>query len=241
MTYPEQLLTPEWKKKRQKILERDKFSCQNCFNAEIVAQAKKGIWNKGKFYVESDGIDYINILSDPDFPRANGNIIYYGILKATRIYLVGARNKTLLEIEYDKLGKELNQLLSDNKSVIVDSEFSIKSQQLEDLKKKIAAEDPIGFEWIAFQGLHIHHKYYIMDKTAWEYEDHALITLCAVCHDKLHENQTIPVFNNEMDVLTDYHYCLRCHGKGVFPKFTHVEAGICFRCNGARYEELIFG
>ena len=31
--------------------------------------------------------------------------------------------------------------------------------------------------------LHIHHKYYLPNKKAWEYPDTALITLCEYCHE----------------------------------------------------------
>ncbi len=33
--------------------------------------------------------------------------------------------------------------------------------------------------------------------------------------------------------------CYRCHGTGYFPEYNHVEDGICFRCRGAKYEQLI--
>lgn len=33
--------------------------------------------------------------------------------------------------------------------------------------------------------------------------------------------------------------CKRCAGYGYFPEYKHVENGICFRCGGNRYEELI--
>lgn len=28
--------------------------------------------------------------------------------------------------------------------------------------------------------------------------------------------------------------CPRCQGRGQLPEFRHVEAGVCFRCRGAR-------
>ena len=33
--------------------------------------------------------------------------------------------------------------------------------------------------------------------------------------------------------------CVRCNGMGYFPEYKKIENGICFRCRGARYEELI--
>ena len=95
------------------------------------------------------------------------------------------------------------------------------------------------FDWIFMQGLHIHHKYYINEFMAWEYDNDALITLCETCHQELHKNQNVPVYNSEMELLGHYHYCKRCHGAGVFPEYSHVDNGICFRCKGSRYEDLV--
>jgi hypothetical protein len=33
--------------------------------------------------------------------------------------------------------------------------------------------------------------------------------------------------------------CLKCFGAGAFPEYNHIQNGICFRCNGAKYEEFI--
>jgi len=35
--------------------------------------------------------------------------------------------------------------------------------------------------------LHVHHKSYIGNKNAWEYNDLDLITLCEYCHEQYHE------------------------------------------------------
>lgn len=35
--------------------------------------------------------------------------------------------------------------------------------------------------------LHVHHKHYSKGKSAWEYDDDALVTVCEACHDVLHE------------------------------------------------------
>jgi hypothetical protein len=86
--------------------------------------------------------------------------------------------------------------------------------------------------------LHVHHKYYIKDKLPWDYPDDALITLCAKCHFEFHENNNVNYFdkNGSQIKLTP---CHRCHGAGHFPEYNHVQWGICFRCNGNKFEELI--
>lgn len=97
-----------------------------------------------------------------------------------------------------------------------------------------------GFiKWKHVRGLHVHHKYYQDNLLSWEYPLSALTTLCWICHKELHEKQKILWLDengNEKGKLTR---CFRCHGSGYFPQYDHVEGGICFRCNGTRYEEWI--
>lgn len=89
--------------------------------------------------------------------------------------------------------------------------------------------------------LHVYHKFYILEKQPWEYEDMALISLCNWCHWKFHENNAVIVYKKVEDQLVDMGFrpCYRCHGAGVFPEYAHIEKGICFRCKGKMYEELI--
>ena len=87
-------------------------------------------------------------------------------------------------------------------------------------------------------GLHIHHKYYIKGLRAWEYKNDALITLCQTCHENLHKDQETPIYDDNFELIGHYKNCKRCHGAGVFPKYSHVQDGICFECNGLRYSNL---
>lgn len=85
----------------------------------------------------------------------------------------------------------------------------------------------------------VHHKYYIKELFAWEYSSDALVTLCQACHENLHKNKKIPVYDNKFKLVDHYQYCERCQGAGFSPEYSHIQSGICFRCNGVRYEELI--
>ncbi len=88
--------------------------------------------------------------------------------------------------------------------------------------------------------LHVHHKYYILSCLPWEYSDDALMSLCSWCHWKFHAENTVPVFENQQKIINlNYHPCHRCNGAGWFPQYNHVQSGICFRCSGEKYEELI--
>ncbi|MCC6691378.1 MAG: hypothetical protein IT235_07580 [Bacteroidia bacterium] len=89
--------------------------------------------------------------------------------------------------------------------------------------------------------LHVHHKLYVLDKLPWDYSDNELIVLCNWCHWDFHENNVVPVYKTANDKLEQIEAtpCTRCNGAGWFPEYTHVQSGICFRCRGARYEQLI--
>lgn len=88
--------------------------------------------------------------------------------------------------------------------------------------------------------LHVHHKYYVFRNLPWEYEEKALVTMCHHCHYKLHEEKTVPVYTDDtLKETMDFTPCSRCTGTGYFPEYKHIQGGTCFRCSGARYEELI--
>lgn len=89
--------------------------------------------------------------------------------------------------------------------------------------------------------LQVHHKHYIYGLDPWEYKDSELVTLCEQCHSELHTKYKVPVYRLEEGNLVEVHLtpCSRCGGAGWFPEYKHVEGGICFRCHGAKYDELI--
>ncbi len=90
--------------------------------------------------------------------------------------------------------------------------------------------------------LHVHHKHYISGLDPWEYKDSELITLCEECHSFYHAHYRVPVYKLDSSgnlVEITYTPCRRCGGSGYFPQYKHVQGGVCFRCHGARYEELI--
>ena len=89
--------------------------------------------------------------------------------------------------------------------------------------------------------LQVHHIHYINGLDPWEYKDSELVTLCEQCHSYYHAHNEVPVYRLEDGNLVEVHYtpCSRCGGAGWFPEFKHVDGGICFRCHGAKYDELI--
>lgn len=91
--------------------------------------------------------------------------------------------------------------------------------------------------------LQLHHTYYINDdRKAWEYNDDCFKVLCKRCHEALHEEDEIPVYDSEEDRLIGQQNenatiepCDRCEGVGFIEKYQHVQNGICFKCWGEGY------
>ena len=87
---------------------------------------------------------------------------------------------------------------------------------------------------------HVHHTYYVLSNLPWNYPDEDLMLLCHKCHTKLHESERISVYLNKNQLQSiNCTPCSRCGGKGHLPQFNYVEAGICFRCRGACFEEWV--
>lgn len=82
------------------------------------------------------------------------------------------------------------------------------------------------------KGLNIHHTYYVKGHKPWEYDNEALVTLCENCHKKRHETSYVPYYDHERRLIGNLNVCDRCGGSGYLPQYSHVEDGICFKCNG---------
>ena len=89
--------------------------------------------------------------------------------------------------------------------------------------------------------LNVHHRYYIYRRYAWNYDNSSLITLCSRCHALVHKTIAPLIYaeNQNRLVVMNFTPCYRCNGAGYFPEYKKIESGVCFRCRGAKYEELI--
>ena len=89
--------------------------------------------------------------------------------------------------------------------------------------------------------LQVHHRYYIKDRLPWEYKSDALQTLCADCHQKLHNTERIKVYEAVEGRMMEINCqpCSRCNGAGYFPQYKKVNNGRCFKREGARYANVI--
>lgn len=96
--------------------------------------------------------------------------------------------------------------------------------------------------------LQIHHKYYIIENNEllkpWDYADEVLMTVCHICHSEIHKSENIKIYTRiNGNLLNDdqYSLCTRCGGEGYLPEYSHVQNGICFKCNGNRiYNNSVF-
>jgi hypothetical protein len=86
--------------------------------------------------------------------------------------------------------------------------------------------------------LELHHKYYIVDRLPWSYEDSAFETLCNWCHFEYHKNNRVPVFKENLQPCSSYNLCTRCNGIGWLPQYEHVSEGRCFKCGGTGYNNI---
>jgi len=92
---------------------------------------------------------------------------------------------------------------------------------------------------------HIHHTFYIQDHLPGDIAENALQTLCPSCHRLVHETNRIPIYSKLLDgslfeTISVNLVCSRCGGHGYLPPFSHVQAGICFKCYGHNTRNQIF-
>ena len=68
---------------------------------------------------------------------------------------------------------------------LLDNRWLIKRKSI--LKRDGCKCRMCGKKYNEEEPLHVHHRYYIYNALAWEYEDSALITLCPSCHSLVHK------------------------------------------------------
>lgn len=254
MNYIEQLNTPEWRKKRLAIANRDNNQCQVCNNQKLLNNYELAYTDE---YNEKKHPHLNKFILTYHLINSNGTGIVYidevqkELLKTPKILyiqkgltsihsLIAIRNLTSTEKQVFEQHRINNNLIIQEFSFDFEKTFQSQTNSLiqkrRELSELIFKETVYNFIYV--NGLHIHHKYYVKNLLAWEYPDEALITLCFDCHENLHKDQTIPVYENTNHLAGEYHFCKRCHGTGRFPEYSHIQSGICFECNGERYMEL---
>ncbi|KYG77160.1 hypothetical protein [Roseivirga echinicomitans] len=238
MNYLEQLLQPEWKLKRTEVLKRDNNCCQICFNEKVIQETIIGLTEVKEFEeklectkltVIGKGVKILKheIFNYP-FEYSNAAVYLKEIenrQKVVAIRVLDHMVRTTNQVSAQELfedGKSLEELIYDQETIF-------------ELNKSFSK----NFKWLYGFNLQVHHECYRQSRMAWEYENEDLLTLCWQCHEDEHKEKKIPVYSTRGDVLGEYTRCNRCFGAGRFPEYNHVQKGICFRCIGKRFEELI--
>jgi 5-methylcytosine-specific restriction endonuclease McrA len=267
--YLELLKKPEWRKRRAQILLRDNNQCQCCHNDKYFGSLKRGVlgfhplqsngnhvmvdiyedkmlspcfinfdYDQFEMYlVRVDfGKNYQSIMTIQNFPK-NLFTNYELTVRSPSFYDISKKygidppkHGVCNQTNYKEIFAEFHRAM-DSYSEIVRKEEQLITDRID------KAYCDLPFQGIF--GLHIHHRYYVAGKMPWEYPDEALVTLCWLCHEEIHQHRVTPVLSEFGIPLGELHNCHRCHGAGWFPQFDHVQEGICFRCRGAKYEELI--
>lgn len=229
MTYEEQLNSLEWKNKRDIILERDGYKCQNCLN---------------KIYIEKYSLAILmgspdkqkRAFSFQDFITFETNIATYSsdivIIEKGDFNLISNNNNHNYLVGVLDLKAETVKSWTGS----LDDDYTLFKLFHTNWTKEAILNSLNSINWKYLQNLHIHHKYYQINKNAWEYPDDALQTLCWECHENLHKNINIKVMDENGVFIGERIVCDRCYGAGRFPEFGHVQGGICFKCNGARFQ-----
>lgn len=241
--YQFQLESPEWQNKRNEILKRDKNRCQICGREKSrYVKFNDRYWNIGINHSESTNEVLSGPLSISDFKK----LIQAKTIKINRLsnddnLLIAISDNGIFGNvivnqlsslqSIDKLQINLIKLNSGLLSFVVQCR-NIPSN-INIVSTLYLSENPVV--------LNVHHKRYIIQHKAWEYADEDLITLCNECHTKIHQAIGVRVYSDENGYMKQISLtpCSRCSGTGYFPEYKHIQNGVCFRCRGARFEELI--
>ena len=253
LTYGQLLALPQWQEKRLSIINRDNLICQKCSNKSYEKAKKYGPFIK----ISVEKRPYCSIISfngikeDVYIVEENGTMLipekgkvmlYFSRHRNTGVsdfpaegfYVSAARQLTENEINY-YFPFENPAITPQDKVSLLMEWFNMKKMGKVLAENKELAGAPNDHNWIFAKDLHVHHTYYQIDKLPWEYPDESLQTLCRSCHEKVHEEEIIPVRDASGIKIGNYKPCTRCHGAGWFPEYLHVQNGICFKCNGVKY------
>lgn len=182
---------------------------------------------------------YADLLITTEWRDKREKILLRDNLKCTQCLVHGSiiKNKTAyrLKSEEELLNSSVEHDKAYNKHVIIIQSMCPVDTPIP-RKPKV---DPLIID-LEPNFLHVHHTYYINNHLPWDYDDKSLITLCSDCHQTLHNETEIPVYEDKfLSQNLNYNKCIRCSGSGYISKYHYYLSGICFACNGSKYEELI--
>ena len=245
LSYKEQLETPQWFSCRESIINRDHHACCLCGRGA----SKMISFGDDAFSIGIDNSKGLIDFKSTSKPLKLSDYISDKINKRLKKGVVNSQFLGLLsgdgEFFYTPWTKEDNSKNLDIKKSFVartvcDDGYVanivfFQIEELEDLKlpRIYIQKNPLV--------LQVHHKRYIVQHNAWDYEDNDLVTLCNECHSKVHKYLPTKVYTLVDGIyrVLNYTPCSRCNGTGYFPEYKNIQGGICFRCQGERFEEFI--
>lgn len=258
LTYGQLLALPQWQEKRLTIIKRDNLICQKCNNTSYQKDNFYGPY----LHIPETTPPYTIFKSfdkkaDKIFKRDENGTLLIPNRARVMLYLIKHRASGIADIPTDGyMVAAARYLANDEQSFYFpetaeglspekEIEFMketvkrliSKSNEVELIpeRKDLITVPLTELKWIFAKDLNVHHTYYQIDKLPWEYPDESLQTLCRSCHEKVHEEEIIPVRNAGGVKIGNYKPCTRCFGAGWFPEYSHVENGICFKCRGVKY------
>ena len=237
--YQSLLSCNEWLDRRKQILKRDKYYCRDCgvsssiFHDNFTLNFQKGtnlnldrvVYSKTQLpqFKASFTTGDIKVYKHPELGFIYGLSTNYIVFAMNQASLNTPRKELVINYYPDHLSGRIIPVVDTQNG----SEHPIPLPITNPTRQKVP--------------LQVHHNYYVHRRLPWEYEDEALVSLCAVCHHRFHEENQVKIFTQKGNELIELNYtpCRRCNGLGYFDQFSKVQGGICFRCHGARFEELI--
>lgn len=245
MKYKDQLETLDWENKRKNILKRDDNKCIKCSNKSFEKNFKRGLLLSKSFdpkqpepfkrandyicriWTFDEDIILTTFIRNSNYSDQKNYICYYfdNSKRSDIANVVAMQEISSNKIELDKNFSKNLAKRRENPKFTASTKQNIFTPILEDN------------QWSIISNLHVHHTYYQEGLKAWEYPDNSLQTLCWECHENLHKNTSVPKYDRYGNEIGELKTCIRCHGAGVFPEYTHVYFGICFRCGGFKYEK----
>lgn len=217
MTYLDLLQTQNWKTFRHVILARDNWTCLKCSNSfleqELALPFNKAFINP-KSTLNRNGLTSFIVESvyETDF----GGIVLPSFF--------WHEDKEF----FDKLTLDSSCSVLSNSSEGKDGN---KYSHLVALKRES--------EFLYVRNIHIHHTYYQDGLNPWEYPTTSLQSLCWQCHEDLHKSSSVIYLDKNGFEIGSLTPCSRCFGAGYLPQYSYYMDGICFACNGRKYQEFI--
>lgn len=239
ISYQNLLSCDEWLDRRKQILKRDEYYCTNCgasssiFHDNFTLNFQKGtnlnldrvVYSKTQLsqFKASYRTGGITVYKHPELEFIYGLSTNYIVFAMNQASLNTPKNELVINYYPNNLSGRIIPVVDTPNG----SDQPIPLPITNTSRQKVP--------------LQVHHKYYVYPRLPWEYEDEALVSLCAACHRIFHEENQVKIFTEEGNELIELNYtpCKRCNGLGYFDQFSKVQGGICFRCRGARFEELI--